>query len=223
MIMFDPDRGPPAIPSGAILEPRRRRTLWTVAALNGTVALTAFAAGRIAGAHALEAAALVSLGAALTHGLHLSMAGASLRRRQAAALSKASVLTGAGIAVLGGTVQALLHGPPPSPQVMGGVSLAIVSGHLASLLLLLPHRDEPAFRGALASARQGVIGHLLVVLAALAVWVSGSDWPDLIVAANLAALFLLSALQVLRQAWIEWQTGEDHGALASHGFHKDFA
>jgi Co/Zn/Cd efflux system component len=39
-----------------------------------------------------------------------------------------------------------------------------------------------------------------VIVAALAVWVIGSKWPDLIVAAIMAGLFLWSSAQILRQA-----------------------
>jgi Co/Zn/Cd efflux system component len=42
--------------------------------------------------------------------------------------------------------------------------------------------------------------------AAGAVWATTSAWPDLIVAGIMAALFLSSAMQILRQAWAEYRS-----------------
>ena len=39
--------------------------------------------------------------------------------------------------------------------------------------------------------------------AALGVWISGTAWPDLIVAGLMAGLFSWSAFHILRQAWGE--------------------
>jgi Co/Zn/Cd efflux system component len=41
------------------------------------------------------------------------------------------------------------------------------------------------------------------MIAALAVWATTSAWPDLIVAAVMATVFLSSATQILHQAWQE--------------------
>ena len=44
--------------------------------------------------------------------------------------------------------------------------------------------------------------------AAVAVWLTASRWPDLIVAAGMAALFLYSSTLILRQSMRELRTGE---------------
>ena len=41
------------------------------------------------------------------------------------------------------------------------------------------------------------------MIAALGVWGTASGWPDLVVAAIMASLFLSSALQITRQALAE--------------------
>ena len=43
------------------------------------------------------------------------------------------------------------------------------------------------------------------MLAALGVWATASGWPDVLVAAILASLFLNSASKILRQALGEWR------------------
>jgi Co/Zn/Cd efflux system component len=47
-------------------------------------------------------------------------------------------------------------------------------------------------------------------VAALGVWGTATGWPDLIVAAIMASLFLTSATKILRQAWHEYRHGEEH-------------
>jgi Co/Zn/Cd efflux system component len=41
------------------------------------------------------------------------------------------------------------------------------------------------------------------MIAALAVWGTGTKWPDLLVAAIMASLFLTSSIQILRQSFRE--------------------
>ena len=43
------------------------------------------------------------------------------------------------------------------------------------------------------------------MVAALGVWSTATGWPDVIVAAILASLFLNSATRILRQALDEWR------------------
>jgi Co/Zn/Cd efflux system component len=43
------------------------------------------------------------------------------------------------------------------------------------------------------------------VIAALTVWGTASAWPDLAVAGVMAAIFLTSSVQILRQAWMEYR------------------
>jgi Co/Zn/Cd efflux system component len=49
-------------------------------------------------------------------------------------------------------------------------------------------------------SRNDAIGNVAVMLAAGAVWLTATKWPDLIVAALMAGLFLTSSAQILRQA-----------------------
>jgi Co/Zn/Cd efflux system component len=53
------------------------------------------------------------------------------------------------------------------------------------------------------------IGNIAVMVAALGVWGTATGWPDLIVAALLASLFLNSANKILRQALAEWRLAKD--------------
>jgi Co/Zn/Cd efflux system component len=49
------------------------------------------------------------------------------------------------------------------------------------------------------------IGNVVVMVAALGVWGTSTAWPDLAVAALMAAVFCSSSVQILRQAWSEYR------------------
>jgi len=61
------------------------------------------------------------------------------------------------------------------------------------------------------------LGDAMTYGLSLAVWFTVSAWPDLLVAFVMAGLFLRSAHLILTQAWAEYRSGEDLGALESHG------
>jgi Co/Zn/Cd efflux system component len=52
-------------------------------------------------------------------------------------------------------------------------------------------------------SRNDAIGNVAVMVAALGVWGTATRWPDLIVAAIMAGLFLTSSAQILRRAIAE--------------------
>ena len=59
-----------------------------------------------------------------------------------------------------------------------------------------------------------LFGNVAVMFAALGVWGTATGWPDLIVAAIMASLFLSSSLQIIRQALEERriEAVHEHGA-----------
>lgn len=60
-------------------------------------------------------------------------------------------------------------------------------------------------------SRNDIASNLAVLLAAIAVGVLGAGWPDLVVAASLAALLLASSIRVLRRAYRELAAGSTPG------------
>lgn len=58
-------------------------------------------------------------------------------------------------------------------------------------------------------SRNDAIGDIAVLAAAFGVWGTATGWPDVLVAAALAALFLNSASKILRQAHTEWRLASD--------------
>ena len=181
-----------------------KRRLWAVIAINAIMFVVEISAGHLAGSQALQADALDFLGDAMTYGISLAVIGMSLRVRATAALAKGVSLFVMGIWVLGSTAhQVFVSGVPEAP-IMGAVGFLALVANLASVLILVRYKDGDAnVRSVWLCSRNDAIGNVAVMFAALGVWGTSTGWPDLIVAAVMAGLFLLSATQILRQAWQE--------------------
>jgi Co/Zn/Cd efflux system component len=96
----------------------------------------------------------------------------------------------------------------PKAEVMGVVGLLALAANLASVLLLQPYADgDSNVRSVWLCSRKDAIGNVIVMVAALAVWGTATAWPDLLVAAIMAGIFLISSMQILRQAWAEHREG----------------
>jgi len=58
-------------------------------------------------------------------------------------------------------------------------------------------------------SRNDIIANVSVLFAAAGVWLTQSGWPDIVVGLALAALFLSSALHVLRESLKELRVAGD--------------
>ncbi|HZS65193.1 MAG TPA: cation transporter [Xanthobacteraceae bacterium] len=185
-----------------------KRRLWAVIVINATMFLAEMAAGALAGSQALQADALDFLGDTATYGISLAVIGASLHIRARAAFVKGLSLSFMALWVLGSTLYHVVVLGLPRAEVMGMVGFVALAANLGSVLLLLRYKDGDAnVRSVWLCSRNDAIGNIAVMLAALAVWGTGTRWPDLIVAAIMAALFLCSSAQILRRAVGELRLG----------------
>ncbi len=184
------------------VSPEFKRALWLVIAINGIMFVVEILAGAAAGSKALQADALDFLGDTVTYAMSLYVIGMSLQTRAGAALIKGISLAGMGAWVLGSTVyQVVIVGGAPEAPIMGAVGLLALAANLGSVLLLRRFKDGDAnVRSVWLCSRNDAIGNIAVMLAAAAVWFTGAAWPDLIVAALMAGLFLTSSVQIIRQA-----------------------
>jgi Co/Zn/Cd efflux system component len=84
---------------------------------------------------------------------------------------------------------------------MGAVGFAALAANAASFGLLWTYRGGDAnMRSAWICTRNDVLGNLAVLLAALGVFGTGTGWPDIIVAAIMAALAVQGAAIVVQQS-----------------------
>ena len=186
-----------------------KRRLWIVIAINAGMFLVEMGAGALAGSQALQADALDFLGDAATYGISLAVIGASIQARSRAALFKGMSLTLMGLWVLGTTAYHVLVLGVPRADVMGAIGFLALAANLASVLILVRYKDGDAnVRSVWLCSRNDAIGNVAVMIAALGVWGTATRWPDLIVAAIMAGLFLYSSAQILRQALAELRSGQ---------------
>jgi Co/Zn/Cd efflux system component len=188
------------------LDPHRgnqayRRVLWAVLAINAVMFLVEIGAGLAAGSASLQADALDFLGDSANYAISLFVVGLALRYRATAALLKGATMGVFGLWVIGTVVWHAVHGTLPSAFTMGTVGLAALVANAASFGLLWAYRTGDAnMRSAWICTRNDVLGNVAVLLAAVGVFGTGTGWPDIIVAAIMAALALQGAAVVARQA-----------------------
>jgi Co/Zn/Cd efflux system component len=181
--------------------PAYRRVLGAVIAINAGMFALETLGGVLAGSLALQADALDFLGDTLTYAISLWVLGRPARWRARAALFKGISLGAMGLWVLGATAYRVLVLGLPDPLVMGAIGILALIANITSALLLMRFRDGDAnVRSVWLCSRNDAIGNVAVVGAAGLVALLGSAWPDLIVAALMALLFLSSAAQIVRQA-----------------------
>lgn len=178
-----------------------KRALWIIIAINGTMFVVEMIAGFAAGSKALQADALDFLGDAATYCLTLAVVGMPLRTRALAAMVKGLSMIGLGLWIFGSTLYQVLILNVPSADVMGAVGFLALAANLFSVVILLRFREGDAnVRSVWLCSRNDAIGNAAVMVAALAVWLTHSAWPDLIAAALMAVLFVYSAIQIIAQA-----------------------
>ncbi|WP_038036965.1 cation diffusion facilitator family transporter [Thermopetrobacter sp. TC1] len=193
-----------------------RRRLWLVIAINGLMFLVELVGGALAGSRALQADALDFLGDTLTYGISLAVIGKSLKVRSTAALFKGLSLFLMGLWVAGSTLYSFFVLNTPQAPVMGAIGFLALSANLLSVLLLMRYKDGDAnVRSVWLCSRNDAVGNVAVMAAAGLVWLTGTPWPDLVVALAMAALFTHSATRILKQALAEWRHEHAHSHSAS--------
>lgn len=194
-----------------------KRRLWLVIAINAGMFAVEMGAGALAGSNALQADALDFLADSVTYGISLAVIGASVRTRAWAAIGKAASLSGMSLWVLAMTAYHVLIAGVPRAEVMGSVGLLALAANVASVLLLMRYKDGDAnVRSVWLCSRNDAIGNVAVMIAASAVWATGTKWPDLIVAALMAGLFFYSSVRILQQSVEEIRHRRSHAVGEAH-------
>jgi Co/Zn/Cd efflux system component len=181
-----------------------RRVLWAVLAINAVMFAIEVIAGLAAGSASLQADALDFLGDSANYAISLFVVGMALRYRATAALLKGATMAAFGLWVVAITAWHAWHGTLPQAVTMGAVGTAALLANFISFGLLWAYREGDAnMRSAWVCTRNDVLGNLAVLAAALGVFGTGTGWPDVIVAAAMAALALQGAAIVIQHALSE--------------------
>lgn len=200
--------------SGA--SPAYRRVLWTVIALNAGMFAVEVVAGAMARSTALWADSLDFAADAATYGLSLWAIGQAPAVRARIATVKGLSLAVMAALVLGVALWRAVGQPVPEAATMGVVGVLALAANVASALLLWRWRAGDAnVRSVWLCTRNDAVGNVAVMAAAGAVALTGTGWPDLIVAMGMAALFLSSSISILRQSGRERRAAAGEGGQVS--------
>jgi Co/Zn/Cd efflux system component len=186
------------------LHARQRGTLQLVLAVNAVMFLVIIAGAYYGNSSALLADSLDNLGDALTYGLSLYAVtrGAAVKAR--VALFKGGLIFLAACVVAGQIVYRLFVPEMPVFEIMGTFSLLGLAANSLCLYLLWRHRHEDVNMNSVwECSRNDIAANLSVFIAAGAVWLTGSGWPDILVALLLVTLLMRSALRVITAARAE--------------------
>jgi len=121
--------------------------------------------------------------------------------RARAAMLKGATLAILGLYVLAATIWTIWNGRVPEAEVMGIIGIVALLANAGVAIMLYRFRNGDAnMRSVWICSRNDAIGNIAVVLAAAGVFGTGSAWPDLVVAAIMAALGLSGGVQIMIQA-----------------------
>ena len=183
------------------LKTRQSATLKIVLAINAVMFVVELTSGLLARSTALLSDSLDNLGDALTYGLSLYAVSRDARSKSKVALFKGGLILVAGLFVLGQVIYGIVHPGVPVFETMGIVSLIALAANATCLALLWKHRAEDVNMSSVwECSRNDIASNVAVFIAAGAVWLTQSGWPDLLVGLALACLLLRSALHVTATA-----------------------
>lgn len=186
----------------AATDPAYRRALWIVVILNVGFGLIELVGGFLAESQALKADSLDFLGdGSITFVGLLALAWAE-RTRAKVALAQGIFLALLGVWVLGMAAWRAMNAVPPEAELMGGIGIAALAVNVTAALVLARFREggDAHARAIWLFSRNDAINNVAVIIAAGLVFWLESAWPDLLVAAAIALVFLHSAWEIIGDA-----------------------
>jgi cation diffusion facilitator family transporter len=179
----------------------QRRVLVAVLVINALMFVLEFGAGMVAGSAALMADATDMLGDAFVYGVSIYAIARSDRWKAGVAIFKGVFILALGVGIVLNVIAKVQSGIPPSSTLMlafGGLALL---ANLACLRLLWRFRSHDVnMASTFECSRNDVVSNVGVLVAAGAVALLNSPWPDIIVGSAIALLFLRSSLRVMADA-----------------------
>ena len=185
----------------ALRDQKQRRTLRVVLAINAVMFVVIAGAAIHSGSTALLADSLDNFGDALTYGLSLYAVARGTNTKAKVALFKGLLILAAALVVLAQIASKIISPAVPIFEVMGLFSLIGLAANSVCVFLLWRHRHEDVNMSSVwECSRNDIASNISVFLAAGAVWLTDSGWPDIVVALALFILLLRSAMRVISSA-----------------------
>jgi len=201
------------------LRGKQKGVLTLVLIINALLFVIEAAAGLLAHSTALLADSLDMLGDALVYAFSLYVLWRSAEWKATAAIVKGVIMAAFGVGVLAQGIYKMMLGIVPSAETMGIIGTLVLLGNGFCFLLLYRHRsDDLNMRSTWLCSRNDILANVAVLIAAAGVTLFNSSWPDMLVGAGIAALFLKSAFTVLGESFEELQKlrsqAEQHSATS---------
>ena len=183
------------------LHTNQGRVLKWVLAINLAMFFIEYSTGLIAHSTALLGDSLDMLGDSFVYGFSLYVLHRSQKWLAISALLKGLIMLAFGLFVLAEAGYKILNPVLPSAELIGSIGVLALAANLFCLRLLWTHKsDDINMHSVWLCSRNDVIANSGVILAAIAVWLLQSRWPDIVVGLAIALLFLRSAWHVLHEA-----------------------
>lgn len=181
--------------------PKYRRVLWIALIINALMFAIELIFSQRANSVSLLADSIDFLGDAANYGISLWVLTMSVQVRAKASLLKAASMGLFGVGVLAHAIWNAITGVVPDAQTMSLIGLLALVANLSVAFLLYAYRNgDSNMRSVWLCTRNDALGNIAVVFAAVGVFGTGTNWPDLIVAAIMATLALTAAVQVIKHA-----------------------
>jgi cation diffusion facilitator family transporter len=198
------------------LRGEHKKVLTVVLVINAALFIVEAAAGLLAHSTALLADSLDMFGDSLVYGFSLYVLWRSAAWKAKAALLKGAIMAVFGVGVLLEVIYKTISGVVPSADTMSIIGALVLLGNGICFLLLFRYRsDDLNMRSTWLCSRNDIIANRSVLLAAIGVKVFDANWPDILVGAAIAALFLRSAFTVLRESFLELRLLRSQSATAA--------
>lgn len=183
------------------LREKQRSVLQVVLAINAVMFLVEAVGGYLAGSAALQADSLDMFGDATVYAFSLYVLAKDRIWIARAGLLKGGIMAAFGLFVLGQVAWRATYGLVPLAEPMGAIGLLALLANAVCLALLYRRRaDDVNMRSTWLCSRNDIIANTSVLAASGLVAATGSPWPDVVVGAAIALLFLSSSASVIAES-----------------------
>lgn len=178
-----------------------RRALWAVIILNFTMFLVEIFSGIASGSTSLLSDSLDFAGDAVTAFISIIVLNHHIHTRAKASLGKAFLMLCFATFIAATAIYRFFHGSVPQSNIMGIIGVAALCCNLSCAVILFKYREgDSNMLSVWLCTRNDAIGNVAVMLAALGVYLTNTNLPDLIVALIMSTLAINSSCRIIAKA-----------------------